>query len=177
MPRKKIKSPKPSRPSSKPTPTGDVNILATLDGTAMYIFNDAGWVIDVKGSPFSHFGILYLNQYQYPYNQGADFQLENYQWNGGPSAKANVKSLRPNIPGYWNSISDADGLSNAIVIGPRPETFILTAIPPTNARFTFATAYSPPPPQIKAVPFSGSNYLAFGFTSSLMTSFDVLVIG
>ncbi|MCW3073487.1 MAG: hypothetical protein JWP69_556 [Flaviaesturariibacter sp.] len=147
------------------------NILQIISNAAMLTFQAGNLLIGIKGSPGTHFGLLTL------ISDSEIFVVSNYEYDGQLQAKAILASMTN--PGfYWNTVANADGLVNAVVLGKQQETIILNAMPSNTMMLSFARAATPPAPAIKAIPDgTGGNYLAYGFDSPLLNEFSVNVVG
>jgi hypothetical protein len=147
------------------------NILQMISNAAMLSFQAGNLLIGIKGSPGTHFGVLTLIA------NGETFVVSNYEYDGQLQAKATLASMTN--PGfYWNTVANADGLINALVLGKQQETIILNAMPSNTMMISFARASAPPSPAIKAIPDgTGGNYLAYGFDTPLLSEFSVNVVG
>lgn len=90
----------------------------------------------------------------------------------GNQTKVSLQAL--NMGSYWSPGQNAAGQTYPIVLGPTPQTFIITA---SVDGYTIQTAFSPPGPFIHAYD-PGTQVLTYGHDSPLIQGlFDIAVVG
>lgn len=94
----------------------------------------------------------------------------------GETTKVSLQPL--GMDGYWVTGQNIAGLAYPIIVGPNPETFLLTGSL-LGGQITIATAFSPPGSAIWGYnPQTGASVLTYGHESPLIQGlFDLLVVG